>query len=169
MRGLGPRGKGPAAAHPPPGSRPQPTSPSLPLASSPHPIPTFLPPERRHPTFPHLTHPSSWSLPHPNLLLPCIIFTPSQSFLSHSISSPSPPPRPSPPHPAPAQTFSLTLSHKLPLPSIFSAIFSPHFQKESSLSAPAAPLPGLRLQSPSRGWHAPSAGWRRVSQSLVCS
>ena len=163
----------PAAAPLLPGSRAQPASSGLPLAPSPYPIPTSLPTRSGMPPSP--ISPILTQVPHPlpTSTPPCLIFTPSQSFLSPSISSPSPPLLSSPSY---LHSDFLSHSHSqtpppTPSPYLQRYLFSgsaASFSGGGNLPFCACRSPpGLWLQPPSRGWRAPSAGHRRVSQSQV--
>ncbi|KAB1278967.1 hypothetical protein Cadr_000007369 [Camelus dromedarius] len=162
VRGFTLRGRGPAATLSPI---------CLPPAHSPHPIPTSLPTRTGI-----LSSPVSLILPpvahliHPNLQ-PALSHLHTTSVFPHSISSPSPLPLSSPSYPN--SDFLSHLYSQTACPSISNAIFSmdlpPHFQEGTSLSAPPTPLRDLRLQPPSRGWRAPSAGRIRESQSQILS
>lgn len=141
----------------------------LPLLTLPHPdfsqraLASHLP--SSHPSF-HKFLPSSQTPPQ-------LIFSSSHHHIPQSPFHPLPH-RPSPPYPTLTQTCFLTPTHQRPpaRPQHFqrSLFFGSAFSfSEGNLPfcACLSPLRACGCKPPSRGWRAPSAGLRKISQSRV--
>lgn len=128
----------------------------------PLPHPNFPPNAQRHATFPHILT----QVPHllPASTPPCLIFTPSQSFLSPSISSPSPPLLSSPSY---LHSDFLSHSHSQTLPSPVPLSPALSFLWICLLVFRRRESPLLRLPLPSG--LAAAASFSRVARALCWS